>query len=647
MAPSTHAPPQRLKRLNTVAPSLMQPSQNLGSRTPMQLVHISNSKLNDQIFSSRSLSIQRRILIKNFLAALYQLHPIEWIEDSPVDDKDHWMEQTLSAVGIGHPDEQQQEYGHEYDYYNQNYGYSSSDEHNNLNNLGELDESELSPAAAAAASAVSSRRRLRSLRSISTPLPRPVSMELPMALQSYLSTVFDVGWSVDLASKEDSLFTSKSAQHSSSRSSPTSSSLSSNSSSIDYSNSRHPQLKLNGRPGRINVTYGSEEYNKRDNEVSSLDFPAIPQTQIHGNRTSTTPANSNGVPQLQIQHENRPSPGMQSSSTNRFSAPVTSSRQDMLGNNQNNIHNHIHIHIHNYPPGSLQNDSHNGDREHHLPVVRSPRYPKSEPIKVRPASCSPAYFPPEDHAKSQSYSSYTLEFPAPPSKLPHSAPISIAVAGPVAPSTSPSSSPSLSAVYPPEKATYSLNSQEEQPYLATAPSTSRYSRSPPPPPYTQSPEEGLGSCYGSESNHRTSNSTSAPIPFYTSVLTTTPQSQSSLADTFSKASDSANQKLIEYQRYQERQKMFVRDDEGKNESRSTDGLGFIRQLFRSNSISGSNSGTSKKKSAGFVISAPLPTSTVSSPMMIASHTPYLLQDLTSQELVNQLPSRGSGSNIMD
>jgi len=66
----------------------------------MHLVHISNRKLNQEVFSNRAHSIHRRIVIKNFLTMLYQLHPIEWIEPSPVDDQDQWLEQTLSAAGI-------------------------------------------------------------------------------------------------------------------------------------------------------------------------------------------------------------------------------------------------------------------------------------------------------------------------------------------------------------------------------------------------------------------------------------------------------------------------------------------------------------------------------------------------------------------
>jgi hypothetical protein len=84
-------------------------NNGLGSKTPIQLIQLSNYKLNQEIFSSRSHSIQRRILIKNFLTSLYQSHPMEWIEETPVDEKDHWMEQTLSAAGIGQQQAQAQQ----------------------------------------------------------------------------------------------------------------------------------------------------------------------------------------------------------------------------------------------------------------------------------------------------------------------------------------------------------------------------------------------------------------------------------------------------------------------------------------------------------------------------------------------------------
>ncbi|KAF9107772.1 hypothetical protein BGX27_008619 [Mortierella sp. AM989] len=655
-----------LQRLDTVAPSLMQPSQDLGSRTPMHLVHISNLKLNAQIFSSRSLSIQRRILIKNFLTALYQLHPIEWIEESPADDKDHWMEQTLSAAGIGHSDASaQQEYEDEYDYYSQdchNYNLalsSSIEQGSSSSGLGQLEEQELSPAAAAAASAVASRRRLRSLRSSNTPLPRPVSMELPMALQSYLSTVFDVDWSVGLASKEDSLFTSKPPQHCPPRSSFASSSLasstplnsmsipaySSNSTASNRYNCERTQETSSNHPSWNKFTYDKSEYDESGDGVSAADFPAVPQTRVHEDCDST-PIHSN----TDSSSERRPKSEPSSSSTS--STLAAASRQDLQPrsnnafddnyihhhpNTQSHIHNHIHIHIHNYPPDSPQNDNRNSnssssnEREYLAPATRSSRYPKSElqPRQAGNSLHSHTYALPEAHNESRSYA---LEFPAPPTKLHHSAPVTIAVAGPLASSTSSSTSPSEA--YPPEKAEYIIKDLEEQPYLATAPSAPRrYTRSPPPPPYIQASEDTSNSVYASLPGHRATKSVPI-IPLYTSILTTRPQSSPSLSDLSSKPSNNANQKLIEYQRYQERQKIFLRDDDGKNDSRSSEGLSFIRQLFRNNS---------KKKTTGFVISAPLPSSATSSPLLITSHTPFLLQDLASQELVNQLPSRGSGS----
>ncbi|KAF9170245.1 hypothetical protein BGX21_008664 [Mortierella sp. AD011] len=623
MAPAAS---DQLQRIDAVAPSLMQPIQSLGSRTPMQLVNISNIKLNAQIFSSRSLSIQRRILIKNFLAALYQLHPIEWIEESPTDDKDHWMEQTLSAAGIEHQDASAlgQEWGDGYDFYGRDYDSYSS--------LEQIDESELSPAAAAAASAVTLRRRLRSLRSSSVPLPRPASMELPVALQSYLSTVFDVDWSVGLANKEDYLFTSRSAQHSPKTSlAPSALSSSSSLGSLSTPASSSTSSSVSHATS-ISSIYGKKEYDKSDSGVSSFDFPPVPRTQSYGNRVHT-PADTNAHGNSHL-HGKQPQLGMES-----FSSANSNARDSNHSYYNSNSKPHIqsHIHIRNYPSDSQNNilNSSKGEREHVAPRIRSSRYPKSEPLlrETGTLSYSHTHTPLGAHSESHSYS---LEFPAPPSKPPHSVPATTAVVGPLASSPSPTS-PSPG-VYPPEKSGYLTDGQENQPYLATTPSvSSRYSRSPPPPPYTQSSEDISSSIYESPPYHRATKSD--PIfPHYTSVVTTRPQSQSSLADAFSKASNNANQKLIEYQRYQELQRMFVRDDEGKNDPRNSDGVSFIRQLFKSNS---------KKKTTGFVISAPLPSSATSSPLLISSNTPCLLQDLTSQELVNQLPSRGSRSSIMN
>ncbi|KAF9412900.1 hypothetical protein BGZ94_000900, partial [Podila epigama] len=53
-----------------------------GSRTPMQMIDLSNEKLNNDLYSTRSLSIHRRILVKNFLTMLYDWDPLldYWFE---------------------------------------------------------------------------------------------------------------------------------------------------------------------------------------------------------------------------------------------------------------------------------------------------------------------------------------------------------------------------------------------------------------------------------------------------------------------------------------------------------------------------------------------------------------------------------------
>ncbi|KAG0023434.1 hypothetical protein BGZ81_008110 [Podila clonocystis] len=186
------------EKVNTVAPSLLQPSKQLGSRTPMQLVGMSNLKLNREMYSPRAQSIHRRILIKNFLTMLYQRHPIEWIEDSPVDDKDHWMEQTLSAVGIEEHSDSCQNNNDNGDY---NYN-SYNDDNRGLSSGSSIPDGLLSRPTKV------------------TPLPRPASGELPQSLHNYLSNVFDVDWSPDSNNTEDSFYTAKSSSRPASTSSP-------------------------------------------------------------------------------------------------------------------------------------------------------------------------------------------------------------------------------------------------------------------------------------------------------------------------------------------------------------------------------------------------------------------------------------------
>ncbi|KAG9323784.1 hypothetical protein KVV02_000837 [Mortierella alpina] len=90
-------------------------SASLGSKTPMQVVAMSNQKLNNDVFSSRSLSIHRRILVKNLLTLIYELNPkLDWFHDGSVPENNGseelssevgvqagWMEQTLDVAGLG------------------------------------------------------------------------------------------------------------------------------------------------------------------------------------------------------------------------------------------------------------------------------------------------------------------------------------------------------------------------------------------------------------------------------------------------------------------------------------------------------------------------------------------------------------------
>ncbi|KAF9982653.1 hypothetical protein BGZ65_002619 [Modicella reniformis] len=541
----------------------MESTQVLGSWSPMDFVHVSNMKLNADIFSNRSLSIQRRILIKNFLTVLYQLHPIEWIEENPLDDQDQWMEQTLSAAGIGDSDASTQEFEG-----------CLAPEHEPI----------LSPVAAAAASAVTARRRPQSLRSTKVPLPRPVSMELPLALQSYLSTVFDVDWSVGLSNTENSLFTSKPSQ------SPLRSSMSFLSSSISSSSQTpptYPTYTSSGTPSEKDVDsqfneaggthdcYGKSEY-EEDNHASPY---------LHSSQSSDC-RNHNGSPKSSF------TPGYPISSSGEISNYESYQRP--------HIHNHIHIHIHNYTPDNVHtspSSSIKGTvRSYPSPIIRSSRYPKPEPRQSMASAASPctvaddkhnAWSTPADDLQIRSTGhSRQLLAPRPP--------VTIAMANPQT-SLAP---PSLSSSYPPEKsAGFELKLGEEQFYLATTPLGSlQHARSPPPPPYTQSPENVSASESGTFSHTRLMKR--IQIPSFLSPILTKPQP--TLPSSSAPSSSDAGQKLIEYQQYQERQKMFVSDD-NKEERRSTDGLGFIRQLFRQNS---------KRKGITF-ISAPLPSSSSS------------------------------------
>ncbi|KAF9139248.1 hypothetical protein BGX30_008194 [Mortierella sp. GBA39] len=104
---------------------------SLGSKTPMQVVAISNHKLNSDIYSTRSLSIHRRILVKNLLTLLYEMNPmLDWFDDGssgydvgmyedaeddvsnssePLlaeEEQNGWIEQTLNAAGLNDDDDE-------------------------------------------------------------------------------------------------------------------------------------------------------------------------------------------------------------------------------------------------------------------------------------------------------------------------------------------------------------------------------------------------------------------------------------------------------------------------------------------------------------------------------------------------------------
>ncbi|KAF8933507.1 hypothetical protein BGZ47_010840 [Haplosporangium gracile] len=698
-------------KVNEVAPSLLQPSPILGgTRTPMHLVHISNRKLNREVFSNQDRSIHRRIVIKNFLTELYQLHPIEWIEPSSVavDDQDQWLEQTLSAAGI---DSQQDEDGVDADN-DRNNDYYTDSHHHHHDSQG---LAELSPSAAAAASVVASRRRPLSLRSNRVPLPRPVSVELSQSLHSYLSAVFDVNWSIGQSSNtEDSFVTAPTSNHPSS-----SSSLSLSSAAASGSSSRSQALSTkrptlgqrtieslmepeqdnattnsttrhgknsNGRGTDINykvdeshklqqqrqggsildTASGShhqqlhQDSNKNSSKVVSASR-AGPESRIPPPRPSTPPPplaskmalttttapktpekyapprperpSSPSAMPYTLSFDPDPSLLMQQQSNYVASTAVY---EPISMAPQQHIHNHIHIHVHNYPPETTTAAttsttlSTSPPRRSITPPPRSSRYLRPPPPRptttTTTTTTTTEYISYSTDYSTSIHSQWATADPkailaataAATANLPPTwQPVSLESLLPSTMTTTSTTS------YPPEKSAGGLmngrdmDEEEEQPYLATTPpTTSRYPRSPPPPPYTQSPIDQ--SSFAAPLSPSMSPAAFSPYEAYASkqqqsvfmpVLTAQPQS--TLAGD---ASVSANQKLLEYKRYQERQKMFARgDDSEKDESSKLDGLGFIRRLSRQ---------SPKKKNPLTSISAPLP-STLSYSSSSASSTTSL------------------------
>ncbi|KAF9547245.1 hypothetical protein EC957_008758 [Mortierella hygrophila] len=667
----------------------------------MHLVHISNRKLNREVFSSRDRSIHRRIVIKNFLTMLYQLHPVEWIKESSVaiDDQDQWLEQTLSAAGIDSQDEA--------DDVDTNNDHTDS-HHNESQGLAIL-----SPSAAAAASVVTSRRRL-SLRSNKVPLPRPASVELSQSLHSYLSAVFDVNWSVSQSSNTEDSFVTAPSSNPSSSSSPSGSGSSSRSQAISARRPTLGQRMIESlmEPEQDNVGGGiARRHQGSRQEASSLSSPqkglsknsngrstdinykADESHQMQRRQSDSRPDTGSSLHQQPQQRqgsdkkmaastsragpESRTQPPRPSTSPPRPSTPPPSlaSKKTLLTTTttktpekyapprperpsspsampytlsfdpdpslslqsnyampaavyepismtpQQHIHNHIHIHVHNYPPeaaaATTTTLSTSPPQRSVTPPPRSSRYPKPPP--PRPTTTTTTT------TTTTEYISYSTDYsasihsqwatPDPKAILAATA----AAAANLPPTWQPVSSESLlpstvatisRSSYPPEKSAGGLMNGrgveeevgEEQPYLAmTPPTTSRYLRSPPPPPYTQSPIDQ--SSFAAPLSPSMSPTAFSPFEaayaskqqqsVFTPILTAQPQST-----LFGSTSASANQKLLEYKLYQERQKMFARgDDSEKDESSKLDGLGFIRRLSRQ---------SSKKKNPLASISAPLP-----------------------------------------
>ncbi|KAF9953340.1 hypothetical protein BGZ72_005478 [Mortierella alpina] len=722
---SAHTQQLPTDRTHEPAPALLEPKRCLGSRTPMHLVHISNLKLNAEIFSSRSLPIHRRILIRNFLTLLYQRHPIEWIEQSPVDDKDQWLEQTLSAVGIGQSEDmsEDRDYGYSgygdkdkdmgFEHYSRNgsrdHDYSSASSVDILGSDTNGSLMELSPAAAAAASAVTQRRKPLTLRSSRVPLPRPVSMELPQSLNSYLSNVFDVDWSVGLPSTEDSLFTAKAATPLHPRSSlaqsmlaptldststssnapasaaptpkPSTSSTSSASSSFSAfssslassfarasgrkhasasvapepttdSNRRRQERTLDSmtkKTGHGDVVsgnvYGKSEVEDNESSVDSLTVQQPPHQQYRNDSFSSgrrypSSLNQPIKPAVPAPHRN----GHQS---NSYAEHEHSQPQQ--------IHSHNHIHGYSHAEEGPQETP--SSRSSPPPSSRSPRYRKPEDQKPRRPATPPGRRSPrmpatdrdarevrEDadlksrelqtsasqhhnhryHHDSAQEATLLKEAASPPTLHPSSGPSAVVAA----------------ATYPPEKSsTAILGSEDEQPYLATAlPVSSRYPHSPPPPPYTLSLEDSLHSSSsipsgsGSESlaYPQPMRQVQSPLLMHSapiSLVTTKPQLGSSAATS-------------QYQQYLERQKMFVRVDDARSETRPQDGMGLMRLLSKPGS---------KKKMARAMISAPLPITAPLETTMSFSPLPPTCQPcspspalpLSSSPLMTTLPQDSS------
>ncbi|KAG0078683.1 hypothetical protein BGZ92_001362 [Podila epicladia] len=514
------------EKVNTVAPSLLQPSKQLGSRTPMQLVGMSNLKLNREMYSPRAQSIHRRILIKNFLTMLYQRHPIEWIEDSPVDDKDHWMEQTLSAVGIEeHSDQYQSSDSGDYNYNNYN------DDNPYRSNRGPSSGSSIPDS-------------LLSRPSKVTPLPRPASGELPQSLHSYLSNVFDVDWSPDSNNTEDTFYTSKPSSRPASTSSPA---LASQLSQLSFSSATPSPASwtVAAAERKTRTPQRTRSFTGNNSNVGHR-VSDSPGSLMREPSQDGTPRTTNGrQPQQQEEYmqstqKQDPMPQPRPRIRTQLQLPST---HDTIDNNNYLQAGPGHIKSMETTPHHHYGVSDNVKRES---VSRSTRYPKSPPM-------APTSGRSRRGGRPSSSTSTSVPSEGPYSYLPH-----------------PKDSDEI-LDYPPW-GHHTFGSSDDRPYLAASfpdYSDQHYPQSlppPPPPPYSRSP---------------------SPAPLITSPPSSPPISPSpdlkiSKSNRTQPVFESASAKL-EYQQYQERQKQFVTDDYSEDSRTESGARGFIKKLSRQGS----------------------------------------------------------------
>ncbi|CAO3574419.1 unnamed protein product [Mortierella alpina] len=601
-------------------------------------------------------------------------------EQSPVDDQDQWLEQTLSAVGIGQSEDMSEEQDHGYSSYDsQNdtdlrfthhrrdrdsdlYDYSSASTVDILGSDTDGSLMELSPAAAAAASAVTQRRKPLTLRSTRVPLPRPVSMELPQSLNSYLSNVFDVDWSVGLPSTEDSLFTAKAAsphprsslaqstvastldststfsnapasaaptaKSAPSSTSSASSSFSAFSSSwassfsrasgrkhasasvgpepITESHRRHQERTLDsmakktGHGDFVNGHgYGKSELDESESGVDSLRVQQAPSQQCRSDRSSS----GKRYPSSLNQPSNKPSVPAQHHSTPSNSYTAQRPNQSLQ--------------IHRHDPSSTDNDPReaHSSRSSPPPSSRSPRYRTPEDQKPRRAATPPGRrsprMPPTDRdpreireeadSRSRDPPSSTLQHHNHRYQQESGKEATLTKEAASSAQSHPSSGPSsaATATYPPEKSAVAiLGSEDEQPYLATALPVSSRYPHSSPPPPYTLSLEDSLHSAPANSSGSSTDSLAYPQPMR--------QAHSPLLVHSAPIPVLSPQPQLgssaassQYQQYLERQKMFVRVDDTRSEARSQDSMGLMRLLSKQGS---------KKKTTVAMISAPLPIS---------------------------------------